>query len=129
MGRLTHSIIVQSKTTDIGKEVMKFSLAVSRSRASPSGEREVDFIEFTAWNKTAQLYINTSKGRSDSCIRPSVNPHIYKHNQGIKESGGRLLVSGVNSAFSRKTNRKMNRKSKITSIFVRTRIYRFNREV
>lgn len=50
-------------TPGTGKAVTTFTLAVDR-RTSKDGQREADFINIVAWNKTAELIANyMSKGR------------------------------------------------------------------
>lgn len=51
------------KTTQSGKSVVNFSLAVDRRFKNKDGEKEADFINCRAWGKTAELLAQyTGKG-------------------------------------------------------------------
>ena len=53
MGRLTRD--PELRRTGSGTAVTSFSLAVDRDFKSQSGEKETDFIDIVAWNKTAEF--------------------------------------------------------------------------
>ena len=53
MGRFTHT--PELKTTVNNNEVVKFSLAVGRSKTTADGEKITDFIDCVAWNRTAEF--------------------------------------------------------------------------
>ena len=61
-GRLTRD--PEMRTTQSGKSVASFSLAVERDVKGPDGERETDFFDFVAWGGTADFVCKYfSKGR------------------------------------------------------------------
>lgn len=73
-GRLTAK--PELKTTTSGKMVTSFSLAVKRDIPNADGSTITDFIDFVAWNKTAETITKWSdKGDelliTDSSCRPS----------------------------------------------------------
>ena len=53
MGRITHTPELKQTTTGI--PVLRFSLAVDRSVADSTGERQTDFFDCVAWRKTAEF--------------------------------------------------------------------------
>lgn len=53
LGRLTKDPKVDQTPT--GKTVATFSIAVDRPFTGKDGQREADFINIVAWNKTAEL--------------------------------------------------------------------------
>ena len=53
IGRLTKD--PELRATSTGRNVCQFSVAVSRNFTNANGEREADFINCVAWNKTADL--------------------------------------------------------------------------
>lgn len=62
MGRLTRD--PEMRTTQSGKKVASFSLAVDRDYKDQSGERETDFIDIVAWRNNAEYVCKYfSKGR------------------------------------------------------------------
>ena len=62
MGRLTGD--PELKTTQSGVSVTSFSVAVDRAYRSKDQERQTDFINCVAWNKTAEFVSNYfSKGK------------------------------------------------------------------
>lgn len=62
LGRLVKDPEVRVTTTD--KTVCTFTLAVDRPFSGKDGQKEVDFINIVAWNKTAEVVgNNVSKGQ------------------------------------------------------------------
>lgn len=62
IGRLTKD--PELRTTNTGKSVASFRIAVDRRFSSSQGERETDFFNVTAWGNTAEFVSNyLSKGR------------------------------------------------------------------
>lgn len=62
-GRFTGTPELRSTTSGIN--VVRFTLASQRDRASQSGEREADFINCVAWRGTAEFICrNFTKGQS-----------------------------------------------------------------
>lgn len=73
-GRLTAK--PELKTTQNGKSVTSFSLAVKRDGPYPDGAPTADFVDFVAWNKQAETITRyVDKGDElfilDSSCRPS----------------------------------------------------------
>lgn len=62
IGRLTRD--PELRTTQSGKEVCSFSIAVQRRGKPQDGQPEADFFRVTAWEHSAQYVANyLSKGR------------------------------------------------------------------
>lgn len=53
VGRLVKEVELRKTTS--GKSVCSGTIAVERDRKNENGEKEVDFIEFTAWEKKADF--------------------------------------------------------------------------
>lgn len=53
MGRLTRD--PELRHTQSNMPVCSFSLAIDRDRKGPNGERQTDFIDCVAWNRTAEF--------------------------------------------------------------------------
>lgn len=81
IGRLTKD--VELKATQSGKYVSSFTLAVNRIGAK-DGEQQADFINCTAWNKTAETLNNyTSKGTQIG-IQGRIQTRSYEDKSGKK---------------------------------------------
>lgn len=79
IGNLTRD--VELRTTQSGKSVANFTLAVNR-RAKPGEKAEADFFRVSVWDKqaeTCQKYL--AKGRK-VCVIGSVSVNTYNANDG-----------------------------------------------
>lgn len=65
MGRLTRD--PESRRTNTGKAVTKFTLAVDRDYAEKGAERETDFIGCVAWRGTAE-FVDKYFGRGQMAV-------------------------------------------------------------
>ena len=90
MGRMVRD--PELKTTSSGVPVVSFSLAVERDFADKeSGERDVDFIDVTAWRHTAEFVSRYfTKGRM-----AVVSGRLQTRNWTDKEGGKRKAVEIV----------------------------------
>ena len=92
MGRLTAD--VEIRTTDNGRRVANFTLAVDRDYTNRNGERETDFISCTAWEGKAD-FLAEWFGKGDSVI---VSGSLYVsqyEKDGEKRSYGYISVNDV----------------------------------
>ena len=53
LGRLTHD--PELAQTQDGKSLVKFRVAIDRGFKDQNGQRQSDFVNFTAWDKTAEF--------------------------------------------------------------------------
>lgn len=93
MGRFTHT--PELKTTPNGNNVVKFSLAVGRSRATADGEKQADFIDCVAWNKTAEFICQHFKKGDPIIIDGRLESRSYEDKQGIKRKIFEVVVREV----------------------------------
>lgn len=92
MGRLTADIEVNS--TDSGRKVANFTLAVDRDYTDSNGERETDFINCTAWEGKAG-FLREWFGKGDSVIvGGSLYVSHYEKN-GEKRSSSFVSVNDI----------------------------------
>lgn len=99
MGRLTADIEVNS--TDSGRKVANFTLAVDRDYTDKSGERETDFISCTAWEGKAD-FLREWFSKGDSVIvSGSLYVSQYEKN-GEKRSAAFVSVSDIYFTGERK---------------------------
>ena len=93
MGRFTHT--PELKTTPNGNSVVKFSLAVGRPRATTEGEKQTDFIDCVAWNKTAEFICKYFQKGSPIIINGRFETRGYEDKQGIKRKSYEVVVREV----------------------------------
>jgi len=100
MGRLTHDPDV--RVTSNGISVVSFSLAVDRDYKTDSGDREVDFIDVTAWRATADFvgkYL--AKGRMVA-VTGRLQVRRWRDKDGANRRSVEVVADSVYFADSRK---------------------------
>lgn len=91
-GRLTND--PELKTTNSGKSVTSFSLAVERD-FSTNGEKETDFINIVAWNGTAEFiskYFNKGK---QMIVKGSLQVRKYQTQNGENRYSTEVIADKV----------------------------------
>lgn len=78
IGRLTKD--VEAKTTQTGKEVSHFNVAVRR----PYSQDETDFFDVSAWGKMGENCAKYLKKGSQVCVNGYMTTRTYEDSQGIK---------------------------------------------
>ena len=90
-GRLTAD--PELKTTPSGVSVTSFTVAVNRRyQAKESGESQADFINVTAWNKTAEFLCSNFKKASSVCIVGSLQTRTWTDNNGQKRYATEVIA-------------------------------------
>ena len=79
-GRLTQD--PELKTTTSGKSVISFSLAVERDFSTDS-EKETDFINIVAWNKTAEFISKFFNKGKQMLLRGSLQVRKYQNQKSL----------------------------------------------
>lgn len=80
IGRLTKD--PELRYTQSGHAVASFTLAVNRRFANQSGEREADFINCVAWNKSAEFVANYFKKGQQMALEGRLMVSSYDGNDG-----------------------------------------------
>lgn len=93
MGRFTHT--PELKTTVNNNEVVKFSLAVGRSKATADGEKVTDFIDCVAWNNTAEFICRYFRKGDPIIIDGQLETRNYEDKQGNKRKAYEVIVREV----------------------------------
>ena len=88
-GRLTDN--VELKTTNGGKSVASFSLAVERD-FSTDGEKNTDFINIVAWNKTAEFIAKYFTKGKQMIVRGSLQVRKYQTQNGENRYATEVLA-------------------------------------
>ncbi len=86
-GRLTRD--PELKTTSTGKQVVSFSLAISR----PGTGDATDFIDCMAWDKTAELIAGSCKKGQRLLVWGRLQRDNYNDKQGQARSMYRVVLS------------------------------------
>lgn len=100
MGRLTRN--PELRYTQSNTATCTFSLACERDRKNPDGERDVDFIDCTAWRQTAEFVSkNFSKG-SMVVVKGRLQIRRWTSNEGQNRSAPEIMVDNVYFAESKR---------------------------
>ena len=99
MGRLTHP--PKLKATPNGNNVVKFSLAVGWSKTTTDGEKQTDFIDCVAWNKTAEFICKYFKKGEPIIVEGRLETRQYEDKQGNKRKASEVIVREVNFCASK----------------------------
>lgn len=85
----------QSRTTQDGKNVTNFTVAVNRRKSSQNQQPEADFFRVAAWNKlgeNCQKFL--AKGRKVSVVGP-VSVRTYQAQDGTTKASLEVLATDV----------------------------------
>ena len=91
-GRLTDT--PELKTTNSGKSVTSFSLAVERD-FSTNGEKETDFINIVAWNNTAEFVSKYFTKGKQIIVKGSLQVRKYQTQNGEKRYATEVIADKV----------------------------------
>ena len=99
IGRLVAD--VELKTTNSGKEVATFRIAVDRAFVKQGEQRQADFITIVAWGNTA-LFVSRyfSKG-SMIAVQGRIQTRNYEDNNGNKRTAFEVVASEVSFCGSK----------------------------
>lgn len=99
MGRLTADPEVRTTTT--GKSVCSFSIAVERSYAKTSEQRQTDFINIVAWESTANFISKYFAKGSMIALQGQVQTRSYEDKNGNKRTAFEVLAREVSFCGSK----------------------------
>ena len=80
IGNLTKD--VELATTNSGKNVARFTIAVSRRYANAEGEREVDFLNIVVWNTLAENCAKYLQKGSKVAVTGAIQTRSYESEEG-----------------------------------------------
>lgn len=94
MGRFARD--PELRRTGSGKPVTSFTLACDRDfKNSQTGEKEVDFLDFVAWNSTAELVDKYFRKGQMAVATGRLQIRQYTDKNGQKRRQAEILVSSV----------------------------------
>ena len=100
IGRLTKD--PELRYTQGGTAVANFTLAVNRRFANQSGEREADFINCVAWQKTAEFVANYFKKGQQMAMEGRIQVSTYDGNDGQKRWKTDVVAEAIEFCGSKK---------------------------
>ena len=93
VGRLAKDI--ELKTTSTGKNYCNFTLAVDRKFKDANGQRQTDFFDCIAWNKTAE-FLNTYAKKGDRIgASGSLQSRKWEDQNGNKRTAYEIIAEQV----------------------------------
>lgn len=100
MGRFTAD--AELRTTQSGKNVAAFTLAVDRNFKGPNGERETDFINCVAWQGTAEFVSKYFNKGSMAVVVGRLQTRSWIDNDGKKRYATEIIAENVYFGESKK---------------------------
>ena len=93
VGRLSNNL--QLRITTSGKQICRFSIAITRRFKNPAGDYEADFINCVAFNKTAEL-INEYVQKGDLVgVSGRIQTGSYTATDGSKKYTTDVVVENI----------------------------------
>ena len=106
IGRLTKE--PELRYTQSGTAVANFTLAVNRRFANQDGEREADFINCQAWQKTAEFVANHFKKGQQMALEGRLQVRTYDDNNGQRHWVTEVVADQVEFCGSKPGNAQNN---------------------
>ena len=96
VGRLTAK--PELKTTQNGKSVCSFSLAVDKRFSNANGEKEVNYIDFVAWNSQAEFLCKWFDKGVRVAVTGELQTRMYDDKDGKKVKVAEVIASTIEFA-------------------------------
>lgn len=93
MGRLTAD--PELRQTQSGLSVTSFTVAVDRSFVKQGEERQTDFINVVAWNKTAEFVSKWFTKGQMIAVQGSLQIRSYEDKEGKKRKAAEVIANNV----------------------------------
>ena len=106
IGRLSKE--PELRYTQSGTAVANFTLAVNRRFANQNGEREADFINCQAWQKTAEFIANHFKKGQQMALEGRLQVRTYDGNDGQRHWVTEVVADQVEFCGSKPGNAQNN---------------------
>lgn len=90
------------RTTQSGKSVTSFSLAVQRPRKNQNGEYEADWIDVQAWGTTADFICKYFQQGQLMAVSGRIQVRTYKDRDGNSRKAVEIVAQDVSFCESRK---------------------------
>ena len=93
MGRMTRD--PELRSTQSGKSVASFTLAVERDFKSQSGEKETDFVDCVSWGQTGEFVSKYFTKGSMAIVNGRLQLRDWTDKEGNKRRSAEIVVSSV----------------------------------
>jgi single-strand DNA-binding protein len=101
-GRITKDI--ELRYTNSGKAVTSFTIAVDRDRKDASGNRGVDFVDCTIWDKGAEFAAQYFSKGSQAVVDGRLQFREWKDKDGNNRRNAEVLVENIYFCGSKAEN-------------------------
>ena len=101
-GRMTKDL--ELRCTNSGKSVTSFTLAVDRDRKDSSGNRGVDFVDCTIWDKGAEFACQYFGKGSQAVVDGRLQFREWKDKDGNNRRNAEVLVENIYFCGSKAEN-------------------------
>ena len=92
------------RTTQTGKQVASFRMAVDRDMVDANGHRPTDWLTFTAWGKTAEFICKFFQKGSMIAIDGSIQTRQYQDKNGNNRTAIEFVVDNIYFAGPKQDN-------------------------
>jgi len=92
------------RTTQNGKSVTSFRIAVDRRYADPNGQRQADWFDIVAWEKTADFVVRYFQKGSMIAVEGRLQTRTYQDKNGNNRTVVEVLASNVSFCGSKTQN-------------------------
>ena len=89
------------RTTQTGKQVASFRMAVDRDMVDANGHRPTDWLTFTAWGKTAEFVNRYFHKGSAAVVHSRCQTRQYEDKNGNNRTAVEVVANNVNFAGSK----------------------------
>ena len=83
------------RTTQTGKQVASFRMAVDRDMVDANGHRPTDWLTFTAWGKTAEFVCQYFRKGSTALVECQCQTRSYEDKNGQKRTATEFVVQKI----------------------------------
>lgn len=83
------------RTTQTGKQVASFRMAVDRDMVDANGHRPTDWLTFTAWGKTAEFVSRYFRKGSAALVECQCQTRSYEDKNGQKRTATEFVVQKI----------------------------------
>jgi len=100
IGRLTAT--PELRSTQSGKTVTSFCVAVERDRVKQGEERQMDFINVVAWERTAEFITRFFQKGSMIAVQGRIQTRNYEDKSGNKRTAFEIVADNVSFTGEKK---------------------------
>jgi single-strand DNA-binding protein len=114
MGRITHT--PELKTTQSGKDYLRFTIAINNGKDQYGNEREPYFIDCTAWEKTAVFIYDYFNRGSLIALEGSIQTSTYEGKDGKTKKRFEVRANRVHFTGEKKDDKPKTQSVKQTEL-------------